>query len=365
MMTTSPSKAFQFVFKPTTRCNLACSYCYAAAPGRCGQCETMSVNEARCAVDWMLSFCGEFGITDVSVLWHGGEPLLVGVDFMSDILQYVKESFSAAEIKCRQSIQTNLLLYSDRHDELIHAYFNDMIGFSYDYGSETRRYADGRCAAQDIWAAAERCKAKGFTVGAICQLTPENRCRPEAIYHHFKKAGIHFNLTPVFSTETVSDRDKALCDVKDDAAAACRVFDIWFHDDAPTIEIGNFKDMIVALLRGYGTKCCHQENCARVILTLAPGGKVLPCSRFVLDKDVVGNFLEESPAAVYEKRMSQLCQRERVECHRCPYEAICKGGCPYHDMTGWHECECHYNQVLFAHIEGRLRENGHEIREMS
>ena len=87
----SPAKGYQFIFRPTMSCNLACAYCY-ASPLRDGGPKMMSEEEARLCIDWMVRFCQYHEIEGASILWHGGEPLLPGVDFFAKTLEYAKKT---------------------------------------------------------------------------------------------------------------------------------------------------------------------------------------------------------------------------------------------------------------------------------
>ena len=97
-MRMKPDQRFQFVFKPTTSCNLACKYCYAAKDRLEGKSCVIGLSEAKKAFDWASRFCHEFNVRSVSVLWHGGEPLLLGADFLDEVASYYKTLFAKSAI---------------------------------------------------------------------------------------------------------------------------------------------------------------------------------------------------------------------------------------------------------------------------
>ena len=347
----SPAKGYQFIFRPTMSCNLACAYCY-ASPLRDGAPKMMSEEEARLCIDWMVRFCQYHEIEGASMLWHGGEPLLPGVDFFAMILEYAKCCFERVGIHLTNQIQTNLLLVTDRHVELFKEYFGGSVGFSWDYGSSLRVYPNGKNASDDVWGKALWCKSQGLRIGALCQITPENRMRPREIYRHFSNADIPFRLGPLFP-----------CSMEDALLAAetsCGVIDAWLEDISPKIEVGNFRELVEALLTGEHRKCYAEQNCGRVLLALSPGGEIYPCSRTVSKEDVIGNFLVDEPNVIHDRRVGFYGDKDISECLSCEYKNACAGGCPFHIKTGWHECECAYNRKVIGHLSNWLRKAGYD-----
>ena len=350
---TPPAQSYQFIFRPTMLCNLRCKYCYVGALRDCNG-QIMSEKEARTCIDWMITFCKHHAIRRVSILWHGGEPLLPGIDFLANTLEYAESRFGEAGIPMSNQIQTNLLLVTERHVELFRRYFGGTIGFSWDYGSDMRVYPDGRDASADIWEKALWCREKGLKLGAICQITSENRDRPIELYRHFSEAGIPFRLGPVFPS--------SMEDAIEAAKTACAVIDAWLDDKNPTIEIGNFCEMVESLLTGRCCKCYLEKNCGRVLLALSPGGRIYPCSRTIDNCDIIGNFHTDTPEAVHLRRMSFYANKEDARCANCEFSRACAGGCSFHYKGGWHVCECAYNYRVLKHLSERMREFGHDCR---
>lgn len=352
MQTQTPDREFQFLFRPTIRCNLRCRYCYAASLRESNE-QTMSISEAYEAIDWMIAFCRQFDVRRVAILWHGGEPLLPGADFMESVLDYAEKAFRKGGIALFNQIQTNLLLVTRRHVDLFKRYFNGRIGFSWDYGSSMRVYSDGTNAAEEVWQKALWCREQGVLVGAICQITSENWKCPVELYRHFSVARVPFRLTPLFPGSMEA--------VLRSAEMAKAVADAWFEDPRPTVEIANFSEIVEGLLTKKMYKCCAEPNCGRVLMVLSPGGRIYACSRDNGEKDVIGDFRNDDPEIVYRKRLAFTEVKLDEACAKCAYLPICNGGCPFHTRTGWHDCECAYNKALFSHLEGWLRKTGYDV----
>lgn len=355
-----PNKSFQFILKPSLSCNLACEYCYASKMRKDVKAK-MSIHEARKAVEWALHFCLTFGITQVSFLWQGGEPLLVGPAYLEELTTFYEDLFKRHGILCSSILQTNLLLVNDAVVSIVKQHFGGKIGFSYDFKSTTRVYPDGRDAADDIFAKAKWCKQRGLQIGAICQITDENINHMRALYDTFNSNAIHLKISQVFPAQNTISRNVRFLPPDVSARAVCELFDYWFDDADAKIEISNLKELVVALLCSKSNECCRQIDCAPLLLSLVPAGRILPCARFDNMEDVIGNYYTDTPEVVMRRRRAHQVRQDYVvdaNCVTCRFRMICNGGCYYNRLTGWHHGECVSNRIILSHIEMKLNACG-------
>ncbi len=349
------SKSFQFVFKPVLTCNLACKYCYAKLM-RYDKHSVMNFEEAKTAFEWIFRFCEYYGIQRTSILWQGGEPLMAGASFMRQIINYYEDGFKSRGITNTNTIQTNLLLMDEDFISNIHEYFNHKVGFSYDYKSATRCFPNGKDASNEVWNMVRKLGQEGLDLRCICQITKENVHDMDGLYRHFKKQGVSFKISQVFPTQNNESGLSECLSPKLSSAAICRLFDIWFDDSSPSIDITNLKELSASFIRGFSAECSRKMECSSLLLSIAPAGRIFPCARFDSPCDVVGNYYIDSPAEV-------MCNRQvkynnlflRVDdCDNCRYKKLCNGGCLYNRMVGWRESECLSNKIILSHIEKRL-----------
>src|SRR5438552_3839460 len=105
----APVPLSQFVLKVHSRCDLACDHCYVyehADQSWRGQPIRMSAVTARAAGRRIAEHAGRHGVPEVSVVLHGGEPLLLGPDGLAEILT-VLEAEIAPVTQLDLRIQTN------------------------------------------------------------------------------------------------------------------------------------------------------------------------------------------------------------------------------------------------------------------
>ncbi|WP_327397396.1 FxsB family cyclophane-forming radical SAM/SPASM peptide maturase [Streptomyces phaeochromogenes] len=144
-MTATPFR--QFVLKVHSRCNLACDYCYVyemADQSWRDQPHRMSAATADHVVERIAEHAQAHRLPSVTVVLHGGEPMLAGVDFLTDLVRRLR---AEAEARVDVRLQTNGVLLTQRRLETL-AEAGVRIGVSLDGDASAndrhRRFADGR-----------------------------------------------------------------------------------------------------------------------------------------------------------------------------------------------------------------------------
>ena len=104
----------QFVCKVASRCNLDCDYCYIyhhVDQRWREQPEKMSLATADQLGKRIREHAKRHDLEGVDVTLHGGEPLLVGVDYLEQWAEHV--SSAAAGVKIQFQMQTNGVLFDE------------------------------------------------------------------------------------------------------------------------------------------------------------------------------------------------------------------------------------------------------------
>ncbi|MFF4234132.1 FxsB family cyclophane-forming radical SAM/SPASM peptide maturase [Streptomyces sp. NPDC001820] len=150
-----PAPFQEFVLKVHGRCNLSCDYCYVyeladqswrSRPG------AMSVEILKQTALRIGEHAATHALSDVFVVFHGGEPLLAGPEFIDHASKTLRDAMPDGTA-LQLSIQTNGALLNedflrvfDRHD--IH------VGVSLDgdrlANDKHRRYANGRGSYDEV-----------------------------------------------------------------------------------------------------------------------------------------------------------------------------------------------------------------------
>ncbi len=345
------------IFKPTSRCNLRCRYCYAAREREIFD-SAMDLDEAKAAFEWIRAYCERQGVTDLTVIWHGGEPLLMGTDFIERCVDGYTRLLEPSGIVVRNRIQTNLTLATDEFVPLLKSRFDAAVGFSLDYGSPYRVFPNGDNASEMILARAMALRDAGIRTSAICLTTTYNVGRMRELYDWFKGIGIPFKLNRLFPT---SSKDTSLLagsvTAEQYAGALCELIDIWLDDSSPANAV-TVENVMVSYLRDISNLCAATGGCSRSFLCIAPNGVLLPCGRFDSDSYSIGNYRTDTVEQV-------LAAKERVvrlgaakprpsECASCKWGNLCVAGCLHSRLFGWQEDECVTCRIVWQHLEDVL-----------
>ena len=116
--------------KPTNYCNVGCDHCYLPLAVRANK-NLMSMETLEDAAILLKDMSNRYPgrVEDVQILWHGGEPLTVPMEW------YVKAgNILDIHLPNRvEAIQTSLIPLTERHIEFIQDRLDWQIGTSIDF----------------------------------------------------------------------------------------------------------------------------------------------------------------------------------------------------------------------------------------
>jgi radical SAM/SPASM domain FxsB family protein len=146
----------QFLLKIHSRCNLACDYCYvyeAADQSWWGGPRRMTAATAERTGRLIAEHAARHGLREVTVVLHGGEPLLVGPDHLETLLGVLVDALEGV-VTPRLVVQTNgLRLVEDPRLLPVLDRYGVRIGVSLDGTAAShdrhRRHHDGRGSHAD------------------------------------------------------------------------------------------------------------------------------------------------------------------------------------------------------------------------
>jgi uncharacterized protein len=139
----------EFIVKIHSRCELACDYCYMyemADQSWRDRPRRMSREVAGLAAMRIGEHARAYGLANVELILHGGEPLLAGRELISYLVTAARDA-AGPEVAVHASIQTNGVGLDDSYLRLFDG-LNIDVGVSLDGGAEDhdrhRRFASGR-----------------------------------------------------------------------------------------------------------------------------------------------------------------------------------------------------------------------------
>lgn len=358
------------ILKPTCACNFRCKYCYLSN----GTKEHTDMFDIKFAKRIVLQIKEAFASSrKVSIIWHGGEPLLWGKINYQKIFVFMQQELDGFDI--HQSMQTNLSLIDEEYLDILSQY-NIKPGFSLDGVKEihdSQRVGIGNSPTFDtIMEKLALCRERGLKLGCIVVGSRKHIGRILELYQFMKEQELNFKFNPLFiSGEAEQNRDEYGITAQEYAQMCIELFDLWFDDQHGKVSESNFVEIASNIATGHTTGCMFSQNCQDHFLAIAPTGDVMPCGRFC-DNDLLqysyGNLHHETLAEILPRiKQSEAYRRAEYiaasDCAKCKWYNICHGGC-LHDgflHNGDFKSKtllCSTYKHLFAHIEKRMKEAG-------
>ena len=142
-----------FLFKVASRCNLACTYCYVYEledQGWRSQPRFMSAATHKAALERIRDHVIAHALPGVTVIFHGGEPLLVGPHGLDELASRTRDRLGSVT-EVRLGLQTNGTLFDERFLEVVLRH-GMRVGLSIDgpprHHDRFRSHPNGRGSSQ-------------------------------------------------------------------------------------------------------------------------------------------------------------------------------------------------------------------------
>ncbi len=360
------------LLKTASRCNLDCSYCYVYNMGDDGwrsQPKRMSVEVIDAIID-QLGVLAAAQSRALSVVLHGGEPLMLGLEALTRLVSGLNSSLPKGS---GVHVQTNAVLLTERFIELFAAY-DVGISISYDgpaaVHDQNRLDKRGRGSHKRVLAAIERLRAhpagSRLFSGVLAVVDPTSD--PQSVYDALKATGAPgFDLLYRDGNRSRLPPGKTSLSSTEFGEWMAELLAIYVRDSQPP-RIRVLDDMMRLILGGEGRK----EGVGLTdfgILVIDTDGSVTKndtlkvahreADRFrqpwsILDRDLIAQLQDRE-----FERYHALQRPTSPACLACSELAVCGGGMPAHrwsDETGYDNPTvfCADQKLLIAHMRRYL-----------
>jgi len=341
-----PKSLSVIIIKPTKVCNANCTHC-SSPPD----------SNIKISVEDFKLFCEknkEYIRDNVNIIWHGGEPTLMGVDYYYKVWDIAKSYFP----NVRFSMQTNLLIYNEEIDKLFTEVFENQISTSFDFFTNLRQINNDQEKYKKIFFKnlENRKKSlikqsqgnfikKTFLVNVVDR---NNLKKYKEIYEIAKEKMFDLRVNYIYSVgralkdETFQNNFNPKIHITPDEYGdfLINIAKLYFKD---ILENFNNKDLIRVvpiydLLRNYlngsgGNQVCPWiNNCNGHFLGIEPNGDIYNCADFAdVDGFKFGNFKINTAKEMFFSDNSKKLSTRRFnlpeDCRKCEYLDACQGGC--------------------------------------
>ena len=327
------------IFKETEACNSNCIYCDVIARKKP---KTISIERVEKVFVYINEYLEKHPQEQFSIVWHGGEPLVVGVDFYKKVLEIEERVCPNTKHRIVHDMQSNLTLLTQEMVDVMKKMGMKRVGTSYEpykgirgFGKERDSDAYNRLFFRGI----DLLEKNGMSWGFIYVVTRNVIDKPLEIFRiltNFKVKG-GFQLHPVYSYKN-EDTNHVGITAKEFADFLGEIFKEWWphRDRYPYVE--PFFSYLNHYTSG-GPVCCSESGqCAYSHIYIGPEGEYSHCGRSS-DWDVfeIGNIDDMSIVQAFEHPYRKELEKRNDylrnnDCKGCQYFKLCHGGCP---LDGW------------------------------
>ncbi len=356
--------AFSTTVKPVgALCNLNCAYCYYL--DKSGLFDNSRPKMSDSLLELYIRQYIEANEVDVVTFnWHGGEPLVAGIDFFHRAVGLQRKYADGKRIE--NTIQTNGTLITEEWCDFFYKN-NFLVGVSIDGPRDIhdafRRDNGGVSTFDRVVAAIEKMKRLGVEFNTLSTVNRLSEGRGGEVYRFLCSLGSRYmQFLPVaeFAMPEVSVSAKGFGEFM------CGVFDEWVARDVGRRYVQLF-DAALAAWTGYApTVCVFSETCGNVPV-VEHNGDVYSCDHFVRPEYKIGNITDGNLAEMFASHAQfrfSIAKRNTLprECLRCRWNFVCRGECPKHRFAVSTDGEagmnslCEGYKLFFNHVEPRMVE---------
>jgi len=311
------------VVKPTRQCNLKCKYCYV---GDNTENTKMDFQTLENTIVKLIEHNSSEKAT--SFAWHGGEPLLMGLDFfikITDLQKQYKQSHTILN-----SIQTNgTFLNQDILDFCADTGF--YISISLDGPSElhntSRIFSETKGSFDLVMKAIYEMKSRSdVNGGVIATITRPTLERITDFYAFFKEVGLDLKVSPlIHSGRAIENLGQFSISPEEYGKFMISLFDIWFNENKPTFAITNFRTLMRKILERVKVKEeIPYSPCIDSFVGIGPNGDVYPCGRYDnISEFKIGNINEDTIKKILSSPNRLKFYSKESECNNCQDYNVC------------------------------------------
>lgn len=362
-----------YVVKIASRCNLNCSYCYMYNKGDNSWRTQPKVMSRETIRRFLLRVREHHAahpeLKQTQFNFHGGEPLLAGVEVMQYFVDQAKEILDPLGIAIRFTVQTNGILINEEFCRFF--YDNDfVVGISLDgpqaVNDANRVYHNGKGSFDDVIKgieAVESYKDLAYRMGFIMVVNREGD--PGELYEFYKQFGAFDFLLPDY---THDDKEDGVGHGQTHYADwLIDLFNRWFDDpDRPVIRF--FSGIIEAVLGGdVSVDTIGQRKNELLVIetngdyeavdTLKICGEGFTKAGANVRNSTINEALETELASLFYESHQNVAEK----CRQCPINQVCGGGYLPHRFSkqnGFNNPSVYCSDLmkLITHIQNRILE---------
>lgn len=366
-------------------CNLRCNYCYYLDKEKLRP-KSSSPGMSDVILElFTQQYIQAQPCQEVLFTWHGGEPLLMGIDYYRKALRFQQKYGQNRQID--NSLQTNGTLLTDDWCR----FFNEnnfLIGLSLD-GPEHchnryRKDKYGKGSFNEVMKAVELLQKHGVEFNILSVVNDYNVKFPLEIYHFFKSIGVKYiQFSPV--VERLDSTSGLLTSAPETSGALtpwsvpaleygeflCGIFDEWVLNDVGSVYVTTFDATLAGYVQVNPGVCVYAPTCGHAA-ALEANGDLYACDHFVFPEYKLGNISQRTITGMMlsdDQMRFGNDKRNRLpgSCLNCQFLSLCNGECPKNriietdDITKPLNYLCEGLKLYFSYTEPFMKFMANEL----
>lgn len=325
------------ILKATTRCNATCAYCAAIDQVRTDL-QTMPLDLLELFFVRAHEFLLENPRERLLIIWHGGEPLLLGPTFFEQALELQQRICGQTAGRIGHRMQSNLTLFSRSYAGVFRKMGIFGIGTSYEPIPGLRGLGPQRDSAayqRSFHRGLRILEQEGFGWGLIYVVTRPALDRGLEIFRALTELKADGNIK--FQPVLLCGRDPGELSITPEQFTEFlgAIFPEWWRQRQTYPLVEPFRVITENIIKGTGNSyCLDSGKCALTHLSIAPDGAVFHCGRS-LDHELLeyGHLSRQTFVEILANpQRKTLLHRNQIlregDCRDCRFWSICHGGCP-------------------------------------
>ena len=331
----------------TLDCNFDCAYCF--QDHRQG---VISRGIVRRILEKTVAYHKSCPWPDEPILlvWHGGEPLLAGIQFFEEIVD-IERSFP--NVRFTNRIQTNGSLIDESWAAFLAAH-DFHVGFSLDGPEDIHnRNRCFRGSGKGTFARVmegirlyRKCADKDM-LPVIAVVTKHSLGRENELFDFFRKlrARVQLDIYDLRCADLISfgAQSPFLPELAPSPAEVgrflIRLFDLWFHDNSGQVDFNELRNEVKMLLRPDLSRGdpFHKKRCHPGRVIFDPRGMAFSCDQYVNDDATAIGHIETTSLEKILTRKDMLWEEVKehirgeggsgMACRTCEWGEQHMGGC--------------------------------------
>ena len=317
------------ILKASNGCNLRCSYC---SVGDKKITSTLTDKQMRDALHFFAEYAITKGEHDISVIFHGGEPMLLPAQSYRICMEEMVTLFP--QLHFRFSMQTNGTLLTQEFIDLFSDYDMD-VGVSLD-GSQPihdgqRKDIHGQGTYDLVMQHIIEMKKRQIPVAALMVLTKPALEMDLGFLKQLDQLHISIKINPLLNMGEVSQHSDLMLQPGDYARFLIRVFRYLIRENLE-LTVSPLAPLLFGILNGRPPQgCIYHSDCTQKFICIDSECNIYPCGRFSDGHQYCIGTLAEGITEQGHKIQKQLLLRRgenlSAECKNCRALPICNGGC--------------------------------------